>query len=274
MNKKSSTVLITGSTRGLGLAYARHLSKSGYDIALTDIGEKACQVYNELESVGDLITELERNGSKVGFQTCDLTNLDETLQMVDSFLSEFDSIDGLVANAGGDVKGHDRRASGGKPENNSFFIEYDDHETIFRRNYYSCLHTLRAVIPVMINQGKGKVVTVASVSAGHGVISETVYSTAKAAIIHLTRSVAAEVRDKGINVNCIAPGASTSGRFLATLNDRGESDLQRLEASSTLESPARPEDVAPVVEFLLSSASDFISGQVIRIDGGQFTSPI
>jgi len=267
-------ILITGATRGLGLGYARYLSGKGYNIALTDISNAACRVYNESGSVQEIIDELQANGSKAIFYECDLTDEKKARDMVASVQSDFQIIHGVVANAGGDIRGSDLMASGGKAENNSFFVGYDDHESIFRRNYYTCLHTLRAVAPVMIKQQKGKIVTVSSVTAGFGVKNETTYAVAKAAVLHLTRSLAVELRPHGINVNCVVPGATMSGRFLSTLKHRSQHDIERMNSGARLEKVAQLEDVAPVVEFLLSPASDFVSGQVIRVDGGQFTSPI
>ena len=273
MNDRSN-ILITGATRGLGLCYARYLSKKGFNIALTDISDKACRVYNEANSVAEILDELQGNGIKAFFCECDLSDEKSAKDMVGNVESNFGPIYGLVANAGGDIVGDDILASGGKAEKNSFFINYNDFEAIYKRNFYTCLHTLRAVVPNMIARKNGKIVTVSSVVAGLGVNKETTYAVAKASIIHLTRCLASEVRPWDINVNCIAPGGTASGRFLSTIQDRSGHDVERMDCSGRLERVATPDDIAPVISFLLSPASDFISGQVIRVDGGQFISPI
>ena len=126
----------------------------------------------------------------------------------------------------------------------------------------------------MVEQSFGKIVTVSSINAAFGVERETTYSVAKAAILQLTRSLATQFRSEGINVNCIMPGPVKTGRFLATLQDRGEHDLKNFEANGRLERVAEPHDIASVVEFLLSPAADFISGEVLKVDGGLFNHSI
>jgi len=90
----------------------------------------------------------------------------------------------------------------------------------------------------------------------------------------LTRSVAKEFRKDGINVNCIMPGPVKTGRFMSTLRGRNEHDLDNIDSTSRLDRVANPSDISPVVEFLLSEASDFISGELIRVDGGLFPQPM
>ncbi len=267
-------VLITGGTRGLGLEYARYLAAKGYNIGLTDISDQACKVYGESNSVEEILAELHELGVHAWFEAADLTDLDQTANLVDKFCYNFDEIHGVITNAGGDVSGSDPHAAGGKAVNNTFFVSATESANIFARNYDTCLNTLRAVVPHMIEKGFGKVITVSSINAAIGVAKETTYSVAKAAVLQLTRSLATEVRKNGINVNCIMPGPVRTGRFMATLEGRNPHDLEFLEAEGRLERVASPSDVVPVVEFLLSPASDFISGEVIKVDGGLFNQSI
>jgi 3-oxoacyl-[acyl-carrier protein] reductase len=221
-----------------------------------------------------LVEQLAEKTEKVVFYAADLSTQDAADDLVERASRDFETIDAVIANAGGDIKGDDAKASGGKADANSFFVNYDDHESIFKRNYYTCLHTLRSVVPILVNQGYGKIITISSVSGGFGVPKETSYATAKAAVVHLTRCLAVELRDKGINVNCIMPGPITTGRFMATLESRNSHDLKDMQSSLGLTRIGKPEDICPVVEFLLSSGSDFISGQIIRVDGGLFSQPV
>jgi len=267
-------VLITGGTRGLGLEYAKYLASQGYNIGLTDISINACQIYDEASSVDAILDQLRANGVDAWFEAADLTDSSETTRMVSSFVDHFGEIHAVVANAGGDISGNDGDAAGGKANNNSFFIDPKEFDNIFDRNFGTCMNTLRAVTPYLVEQGFGKIITVSSINAAFGVEKETTYSIAKAAVLQLTRSLAKEVRKNGVNVNCIMPGPVKTGRFMSTLKGRNPHDLQFLEAKSRLERVANPADVSPVVNFLLSPASDFISGEVIKVDGALFNQPI
>lgn len=97
---------------------------------------------------------------------------------------------------------------------------------------------------------------------------------AKSAVIQFTRYLATQLPPDGITVNSIAPGGTRTGRFLATLKNRSQHYLDRMKSKGALERVVEPDDVSKVVEFFMSPMSDFVSGQVLRVDGGQFTSPI
>ena len=270
MTYKNKNILITGGTRGLGLEYARYLAHQGYNIGITDISETACQVYGEVESVQDILSELNDCGVETWYESADLNDPNQTQEMVSSFIKKFGEIHAVVTSAGGDISGNDANAAGGKAENNTFFVAYDEYKNIFKRNFDTTINTLRSVVPYMKEKGFGKVVTVSSINAVFGVEKETSYSMAKSAILQLTRSLAAEVRKDGINVNCIVPGPVKTGRFMATLKGRHAHDLEMLKDKSRLERVALPQDISPLVDFLISPGSDFISGSVIKIDGGLF----
>lgn len=274
MSKMVKNILITGGTRGLGLQYAHFLARKGYNIGISDISETACKVYGEANSVNEILGELREHGIDAWYKSANLIDPDQTDELLNAFVEYFGEIHGVIANAGGDVSGNDCNAAGGKAENNSFFISYEESNNIFSRNYNTCLNTLRSAIPYMVKQNFGKVITVSSINAALGVERETTYSVAKAAVLQLTRSLATEVRKNGINVNCIMPGPVRTGRFMATLKGRNPHDLKNLETKTRLERVAEPADVASVVEFLLSPASDFISGEVIKVDGGLFNQSI
>jgi 3-oxoacyl-[acyl-carrier protein] reductase len=270
----NKNILITGGTRGLGLEYAMYLAQKGYNIGLTDLSENACKVYGEAKSVESILMDIRKNKVEAWFSPADLTNHDEADGIIEKFISKFGVIDGLIASAGGDISGKDSNAEGGKAKNNSFFIDYTEHKNIFDRNYYTCFNTLKAVVPYMKNQGYGKVITISSLNAVMGVEKETAYAIAKAGVLHLTRCLAKQLRKDGINVNCIIPGPVKTGRFMSTLNERNKHDLEQINSTEKLYRIANPEDISPVVEFLLSDASDFISGEVIRVDGGLYPQPM
>jgi 3-oxoacyl-[acyl-carrier protein] reductase len=269
-------VIVTGGSRGLGLSHVQYLASRGYNVAIIDISQAACRVYHEIDNVDSLLDTIRKHDVKAEFYECDLTDREQLDKTLETIKSDFSEIHAVVANVGGDVSGKDKSASGGKAASNSIDISLENHNEIFDRNYLTCLNTVKAVLPYFKSQGFGKIVTTTSISAGYGVRQETAYAVSKSAVLHLTRCVATEMRAYDINVNCIAPGATLTGRFQATIKDRSAVDKEKILAcdASFLNKPAEPKYISSVVEFLLSPASDYISGQVIRIDGGQFTSPI
>lgn len=268
------TLLVTGGTRGLGLACARHMARAGWDIALSDLSDRACRVYGEAESVEQILEELEGMSARARFYPADLTREIQAQKMVRAVETDFGKMDGLVAMAGGDIRGTDPGASGGKPSCNTAFIPWKDLSAVFNRNFLTCLFACRAAAARMRARGEGRIVTVSTTLAGHGVETETAYAVSKSAVLHFTRCLATELRPFGVQVNCVAPGATGTGRFRSTLKGRRPEDLIRLKGKGRLERLAQPEDVCRVIEFFLSPASGFVSGQVLRVDGGQFTSPI
>ena len=263
-------IVVTGSGRGLGRSYALHLADCGADVVVHDISEEAATVYGEASSLRETVNAIRAKGRRSAGVTADLTDSHAARRFAEHTLEALGGqVDVLINNAGGDIIGTDPAAAGGKPDPNDLFIPEEQLMAVLNRNLLTCVHSCRAFLPSMIALGRGKVINIASVAAIKGVASEITYAVSKAGVMHYTRCLATQLRPKGIAVNCIAPGPTRSGRFLATLAKRGPTDTSRLAAPSRLERIGEPIDLARVVEFFCSPLSDFVSGQVLVVDGGQ-----
>jgi 3-oxoacyl-[acyl-carrier protein] reductase len=264
-------IVVTGAGRGLGRHYALHLADCGADVVVHDISEEAAAVYGEASSLNETVEAIRLKGRRTAGVTADLTRSADAQRLAECALAALGGkVDVLINNAGGDVAGVDPAAAGGKPTPNDAFIPEPQLLEVLNRNLLTCIHATRAFLPSMIAGGGGRVLNIASVAAIRGVGQEITYAVSKAGVVHYTRCLATQLRPKGITVNCIALGPTRSGRFLATLAHRGPSDTNCLTVSgSRLERLGEPMDAAKVVEFFCSDLSDFVSGQVLVVDGGQ-----
>ena len=195
----------------------------------------------------------------------DITSTESIDEKIDLIIKYHGRIDGWVNNA------YPRTKDWGEKFEEIRFQSWETNISWQMNSYFYCM---QKTLEIMKKQGFGKVVTVSSVNAVFGVEKETAYSVAKAGVLQLTRSLAKELRKDGINVNCIMPGPVKTRRFMSTLKGRNKHDLEKINSTSRLDRVANPVDIAPVVEFLFSDASDFISGELIRVDGGLFPQPM
>jgi 3-oxoacyl-[acyl-carrier protein] reductase len=133
-----------------------------------------------------------------------------------------------------------------------------------QRNFFGTMLMCRAIAPGMAQLNKGAIINFGSLNAHQAVSPEVIYGCAKAAIVHYTRCLALEMREQGVRVNAISPGPTKTARFLATR----ETDPQMMLEGPSLNRYATPAEIANAVAFLASDQSSFISGQVLRVDGG------
>ena len=197
--KNKPTIIVTGATRGIGLNFCKYISKLSWNIILLDISEKAFSVYKENTNLSNIKKDLQNNNN-VSFHFCDLTIEKNVTSFFKRIKKEKIFIDGLVNFAGGDIKGNDTKASGGKPKNNNIFINTKDFKNVYERNYLSTYLMCKEYIKLNKNQKKkNKIVNVSSISGTYGVTNEFAYSSAKSNIIYLTRSLASYARKFNIN---------------------------------------------------------------------------
>ncbi len=264
--------LITGGARGLGRAYALRLAGLGADIAIVDRNLAAADVY-EFEkaqlTASTVMQECEATGVRaMGFEA-DLTDRTATDSAVNAIVERLGRVDIAVCNAGGGtVTFADERGDVKLGANDSADVvttatpsQFDDVTLarVLDINIKTCMLTCAAVAPVMKRQGSGKIVTVSSTAGVDAKGRYFPYGTAKAAIIHYTRTLAQELGPHGINVNCIAPGIIRTGRL---------GDRSHMAAEIPLRREGTADDCAGVVEFLTTELSDYVTGRTIVIDGG------
>lgn len=255
--------LVTGAGRGLGRAYALHLAKLGADVAVLDVNLTSFEEYEAeaaqmtAPSTADEIRALGRRSHAV---QVDVADVDGVQRAVDEVIAGLGRIDIAVCNAGGGL---------GTPQTTkASTLDPSQFEAVLQRNLYGTVNTCRAVAPGMKAQGSGKIITVASVAglrSGEGG-GYAHYGAAKAGIIMYTRYLAQDLGPSGINVNCIAPGYMATGRLNVMFERMGR---DRLAAGVALRRLGTPEDCAKVVGFLAGPDSDYVTGVVIPIDGGQ-----
>ena len=257
---KGKVALVTGSGRGLGRAIAESLARIGVDVAIHDLSEEAPARYGESKSLTAVAGEIAAVGVRTVGVTGDISKEAAVRQLVADAEAGLGPTSILVNCAGGDIG-----AQGSKPDpNNALEVALEDVQAILDRNLLGTMLMCRAVCPGMVRRQAGAVVNIGSVAGHYGSSPEVAYACTKAAVLHYTRCLAFEMRPAGVRVNAVSPGPTMTARFLATR----ETDSAMKEAGHSLIRYATPQEIADAVTFLSSDQSRFISGQVLRVDGG------
>ena len=236
--------LVTGSSRGIGRAVAAELARQGWAVCINYRVREDC--------ARSLLEQLTAEGCRAMMVQADVSQRDQVEAMVRRVEETFGPVSLLVNNAG--VAGQ--------------ALFQDISEELWRRyfsvNVDGAFHTIQAVLPRMLHQHAGCIVNISSIWGQRGASCEVTYSCTKAALIGLTRSLAAELAPSGIRVNAVAPGCIETD-MLRTL---GEETCRTLAEETPLGAIGTPEDVAEAIWYLSSDAARFVTGQVLAPNGG------
>lgn len=234
---------VTGGSRGIGKLTALTFAREGADVAVVNTNEP------ELIKVSEEIQQLGRKA--IGIKV-DVTNSAEVDVAVKKVLDTFGKIDILVNNAG--------------ITRDSLILRMkeEDWDKVLQVNLKGVFNCTKAIIRSMMKQQSGKIINIASVVGISGNVGQANYSAAKAGIIGLTKTTAREVATRGITVNAVAPG------FIDTdmTKNLPQDVKEKINSQIPLGRFGRPDDVANAILFLASPLSDYITGEVIRVDGG------
>jgi NAD(P)-dependent dehydrogenase (short-subunit alcohol dehydrogenase family) len=239
---ENQVIVITGAAQGIGLTIAQYLSERGAVLAIADINEAAA-----IKAVEQLPN---KNGIAI---SCDVTSQESTLNMVNTVIEKYGKIDVLINNAGY------------FPVKLFSDMSYAEWNKVIDINLNGTFLVSKAVYPIMVKQRRGKIINMASVSGRVGGVGFTHYSASKAAVIGLTKALAKEAGSLGITVNAIAPGVIETE---TTKNVFPGFALKEYTKSVPLGRLGTEADLQGVVSFLCSTGSDYMTGQVLTVDGG------
>jgi 3-oxoacyl-[acyl-carrier protein] reductase len=234
--------IVTGGSRGIGRAIVEVLATSGMEVVFT---------YREnTDAAAEVIAA--NPGAKITAEAVDCRDADACAAFVDKVADRTDRVDLLVNNAA-IVR-----------DNILGMLEEDDVREVLETNVSGTFNMTRAVAPFMISNRRGKIINLSSVSGEKGGRGQTNYSASKGAINGFTRSLAVELAPRGITVNAVAPGVIDTEMSRAVRERAGEEILARV----LLRRIGRPEEIAYAVWFLSSKYADYITGQILHVDGG------
>jgi len=239
---KGKTAVITGGSRGIGQACAVKLASMGADIAVIDLCSE--------EAAAETLSLCEAHGVKAGYFPCDVSSFDGCAEVVAKITEALGGIDILVNNAG---ITRDKLVLQMKEE---------DFDSVIGVNLKGAFNMIRHTYRGFMRKKYGKIINISSVAGLMGNPGQANYAASKAGLVGLTKTVAKELSSRGINVNAVAPGFIETPMTTAFRNN--DEVLKAIPCGRL----GKPEEVASLVAFLASPASDYITGEVIRIDGG------
>lgn len=236
--------IVTGASRGIGKAIALKLASLGANIVLNyrSSEKEAMEVENEIRKLG--VEVLSVKG--------DISKLEEVENLVSKAKEKFGAVDIMVNNAGI------------TKDTLLLRMKEEDFDSVIDVNLKGVFNCLKAITPIMVKQKHGKIINLSSVVGITGNAGQVNYAASKAGVIGMTKSLAKEVGSRGINVNAVAPG------FIETdmTNELGDKFKEEAKKNIPLKRLGEAEDVAEVVAFLASESSNYVTGQVIHVDGG------
>jgi NAD(P)-dependent dehydrogenase (short-subunit alcohol dehydrogenase family) len=244
--------IVTGATSGIGERIAEMF-----------VAEGACVVAaSRREAEGQALEA--KCGPAMSFIRTDVTDETSVKAMVDHAVTRFGRLDCLVNNAGS-----------GSPMVSITEVAVEHFSSVFDTNVRGVMFGMKHAAPIMINQGSGSIITIASAAGLRGGLSGHIYSASKAAVIHLSRSVASEISSRGVRVNTISPGGIVTGIFAKAAGLDGAKAERALGIISDLFATVQPiqragitDDIANVAVFIASDAASFVTGQDLAVDGG------
>ena len=241
MNKQK-TALVTGGAKGIGAAICRALAKDGYNIALNfnTSENEALSLKNELSAI-----------TCIEIFKADISDSEQVKRMFSEIENVFGGVNLLVNNAG--------------IAQQVLFTDITDEmwQKMIGTNLTGAFNCCRSALPFMIRQKNGKIINIASMWGEVGASMEVHYSAAKAGLIGLTKALAKEVGLSGITVNAVSPGAVLTDM----MSQFSDEDKRALADETPMGVLGAPEDIANVVSFLASEKADFITGQVVSVNG-------
>ncbi|WP_375088642.1 SDR family NAD(P)-dependent oxidoreductase [Peribacillus sp. RS7] len=244
MNKRMA--FITGAGSGIGREIAKKLASRNFNIIVADLN---------LKNAEETVSIIEKSGFEARAVHCDVTKLESVKKAVEESVNHYQRIDILVNNAGWD-----------KVEP---FLKSDPStwKRIIDINLLGQIHTCKEILPLMIENGYGKVVNIASDAARVGSSGEAVYSAAKGGVIAFTKTIAREMARHKLNINCVAPGPADTPLF-QEIGSYNVGIASALEKAIPFRRLAQPEDIAGAVAYFVSEDAGYITGQTLSVNGG------
>lgn len=241
---KNKIALITGAGRGIGRAIAIALAKEGAEVVINYNGSE--------ERAKEVKQTIEENGGKASIYKCNVSDFEACETMIREIVKEHGHLDILVNNAGITKDGLIMK------------MKEEDFDRVLNVNLKGTFNTIRHSARQMLKQRSGKIINISSVSGILGNVGQANYAASKAGVIGLTKTMARELGSRGITVNAIAPGFVDTEMTEVLSEEIRENACKQI----ILGRFGKPEDIANAAVFLASDKADYITGQVISVDGG------
>lgn len=244
MENKNKTAIVTGSSRGIGKTIALKLAENGYNVVVN---------YNSnADKANELVDEIKALGVSAIAVKADTSDFSQAQVLVERAMEEFGNVYLLVNNAGITRDGLIAR------------MKENDFDDVININLKGAFNCIRHCTPVMMKQREGRIINISSVSGIMGNAGQVNYSASKAGMIGMTKTVAKELGSRSITCNAIAPGVIDT-EMTQVLSDKVKGAMLD---SIPLKRFGETEEVAELVVFLASDKASYITGEVIRVDGG------